>query len=336
MDSRKDTLWFIGIALVLSWLVGGLWLMDERRVWLVRVLMCVPAVVALGCAWGFRREPPRAMGLRFPGWGYWALGILLPFGYAAVEVALAYAVRLVSGRPDFITFQPESVKGLFGVQGLVAVPAMLGILAVGSLTWLLVAVAYSRDWPDRVRARLPEGWRWVGHLFALALWVPSLLLGGLPGELAEEVGWRGYLVRRWMERPAVAAAITMPVWAAFHLPIIFSSTQRGHVLQNLSFLASIAVAAVVFAALYMASRSVWPCALFHLSWNIFNPMLLGSVYTGRPGLFGGEVWVFNGEGVFGLVLNGLLAVGFFWRWTRAPPQTVETTGARVPVARPGR
>jgi hypothetical protein len=42
------------------------------------------------------------------------------------------------------------------------------------------------------------------------------------------------------------------------------------------------------------------------------------VYSGRPGLFGGEVWVFNGEGVFGLVLNGLLAVWFFRRWTRVP------------------
>jgi membrane protease YdiL (CAAX protease family) len=88
--------------------------------------------------------------------------------------------------------------------------------------------------------------------------------------------------------------------------------------SDISFLASIAVAAVVFAALYMASRSVWPCALFHLSWNIFNPMLLGNVYSEHPGLFGGEVWISNGEGVFGLVLNGLLAVWFFRRWTRAP------------------
>jgi membrane protease YdiL (CAAX protease family) len=327
MNSRKDTLWFICITLLLGWLIGGLWLMDERRSFLLRVLMCVPAVVAMGCAWGFRREPPRAMGLRFPGWGAWALGLLLPFGYVAVEVALAYAVRLVSGRPDFITFQPEAVKGPFGLRGLVAVPAMLGFLVVGSLTWLLVAVAYSGGWTDRVRARLPKGLGWVAHLFSLALWVPSFLLGGLPGELAEELGWRGYLVRRWMERPAVAAAITMPVWAAFHLPIIFSSTQRGHVLQNISFLASIAVASVVFAALYMASRSVWPCALFHLSWNVFNPMLLGNVYSGRPGLFGGEVWIFNGEGVFGLVLNGLLAVWLFRRWKHAPVAQQPVLGA---------
>lgn len=329
MNGRKDTLWFICIALPVSWFIGWLWLRDERLFFLLRVLMCVPAVVGMGCAWFFRREPPRAMGLQFPGWGYWALGLLLPFGYAAVAVALAYAVRFVTGRSDFITFQPESMRGPFGLRGLVALPAMLGLLTAGSLTWLLVAVAYSRGWPEWVRARLPASWSVVPHLFTAALWVPSFCLGGLPGELAEEMGWRGYLVRRWMERPAVAAAITMPVWAAFHLPIVFSSTQRGHVLQNVSFLASIAVAAVVFAALYMASRSVWPCALFHLSWNVFNPMLLGDVYAGRPGLFGGEVWVFNGEGVFGLLLNGLLAVWFFRRWTRAPaarPPVVQVQG----------
>lgn len=319
MDSRKDTLWFICITLSVSWFIGWLWLLDEARlVFLLRVLMCVPAVVAMICAWVFRRETPRAMGLQFPGWGYWALGLLLPLGYAAVEVALAYAVRLVSGRPDFITFQPESLKGPFGLHGLVVVPAMMGFLLAVSLTWLLVAVAYRRGWPDRVRASLPKDWRVVPHFFNLALWVPTFYLGGLPGELAEEMGWRGYLVRRWMERPAVAAAITMPVWAVFHLPVIFSSTQRGHVLQNISFLASIAVASVVFAALYMASRSVWPCALFHLSWNVFNPLLLGDVYSGHPGLFGGEVWIFNGEGVFGLLLNGLLSVWFFRRWMRAP------------------
>jgi membrane protease YdiL (CAAX protease family) len=330
MDSRKDTLWFIGITLVLSWLVGGLWLLDEQRTILIRLLMCVPAVVSLGCAWGFRREPPRAMGLQFPGWGFWALGLLLPFAYVAVEVALAYALRFALGRPDFITFQPEAVKGPFGLRGLAAVPAWLGFLTVGSLTWLLVAVAYRRGWQDRMRARFPQGGGVVGHLFSLVLWVPSLLLGGIPGELAEEVGWRGYLVRRWMERPAMAAAITMPVWASFHLPIIFSSTQRGHVLQNITFLASIAVAAVVFAALYMASRSVWPCALFHLSWNVFNPLLLGNVYSGHPGLFGGEVWIFNGEGIFGMVLNGLIAAWLFRRWARAPAAQPVAPGLQSP------
>jgi hypothetical protein len=79
-------------------------------------------------------------------------------------------------------------------------------------------------------------------------------------------------------------------------------------------------------------RSVWPCALFHLSWNVFNPMLLGDVYAGHPGLFG-------------LLLHGLLAVWLFRGWTRAPSAahgsgagprftqgTVDDAQEEVPVA----
>jgi membrane protease YdiL (CAAX protease family) len=184
-------------------------------------------------------------------------------------------------------------------------------------------------WVERAGARLPERWRWLRHVLRAVLWSPVFGFG-VPSELGEEVGWRGSLVRWWMHRPALAAAITMPVWASFHLPIVFSSTQRGHTLQNVTFLASIAVAAVVFAQLYLATRSIWPCALFHVSWNVFNPLLLGNVYTGRPGLFGGQVWAFNGEGVFGLVLNGLVAAFLFRHWRRAG--RAEPVSGREPMA----
>jgi len=312
-DRRRETVWFIVLALLISWGVGALWLLNEKRFILIRIFMCVPGLVGFGCAWFFRREPPRAVGLAFTEWKHWFAAIVYPIAIAIVAVALAYGIRSWLNRPDFIIFQPELLK-IGPLHGLQVLPAFVLITLVMLLPWLLVAGAYRWNWPDRIKAKLPEKWRWLHHGFRAALWIPTFFIHGVPGELGEELGWRGHLVRRWQERPITAALITMPVWAAFHLPVIFSSTQRGHGLQNVTFLLAIAMAAVVFAAFYVWTRSVWPCAVLHLSWNLWNPVLLGDVYRGHPGLFGGKVWIFNGEGVFGLLLEGIVAILLFRHW----------------------
>jgi hypothetical protein len=319
MPTRKETVWFVVLALGLSWAVGAWWLARPEQFILIRVLMCVPALVGMGCAYAFRREPPRAAGFAFTGWGPWGLAMVYPFLMTAFCLLLAYGWRAVSGRADFIVFQPEALA--FGLSrdhllhGLPALGLAAAIWIVVLLPWLLVALAYRFGWPEWVRARLPKGWAWLHHAFRALLFVPVFAFG-LPGELGEELGWRGHLVRRWTERPLVAAAITMPVWAAFHLPVIFSDAQKGHPVLNAVFLLSIAAAAVPFAALYRWGRSVWPCAVLHLSWNLWNPLLLGNVYSGRPGLFGGQMRIFNGEALFGLLFNGLLAGWLLWRWRR--------------------
>lgn len=321
MPTRKETICFIALALLLSWAVGFWWLQDERHTKLLRLLMCVPAFVAMACAWAFRREPPRAAGLAFPGWGPWLLAMGYPLLMAAFCLLLAYGWRAVSGHADFITFQPQALRIPFSpahvFQGGTALAFIAAYWLIALLPWLLVAAAYRWDWPARFRRALPARWSWLHHPFRLLLFVPTFLIHGIfPGELGEELGWRGYLVRRWIDRPLVAAALTMPVWAAFHLPIVFSSTQKGHPFQNTIFLLSIAVAAVPFAALYRLGRSVWPCAVAHLSWNFWNPILLGDVYRGHQGLFGGQVRVFNGEALFGLIFNGLLAAWLLLKWRR--------------------
>ncbi|RKH96490.1 CPBP family intramembrane metalloprotease [Corallococcus sp. AB004] len=320
-NPRKETLTFIAVTLAVSWTMAVAFIAGgEKSVWLMRWMMCVPGIVGLACSWFFRREPPSAVGFAFPGWKWWFLGLALPLAYGAVIAPLAYAIRFATGDASFITFQPQLLKGPFGVTGVATVPVMILLFWALTVTWWLAAASVRWRWVEKLGAKLPERWRWLRYGLAALVWGPVVGFG-VPSELGEEVGWRGTLVRWWMHRPALAAAITMPVWAAFHLPLIFSSTQRGHVGQNVTFLLSIAVAAVVFAQLYMASRSIWPPALFHISWNIINPLLFGSVYNGRPGLFGGQVWVFNGEGVFGLLLHGLVAVWLFRHWKRSARTT---------------
>jgi len=326
MPTRRETLWFIVLALLLSWGVGAWWLLDERRFILIRLLMCVPAFVATGCAWVFRREPPRAAGFAFTGWRPWLLAMAYPWIMILACLGLAYLWRALSGRTDFIYLRPLA-EFRFGVSksldfhGLPALGFAAAVWVVLLLPWLLAAAAYRAQWPDCLQAALPAPWSWLHHAFRAALLLPTLLLHGIfPGELGEEMGWRGYLVRRWADRPLVAVAITMPVWASFHLPVIFSSAQKGHPVLNTLFLLSIAAAAVPFAALYLWGRSVWPCAVMHLSWNLWNPMVLGSVYSGQAGLFGGQVRIFNGEALFGLIFNAVVAFWLIARWRRIASQ----------------
>lgn len=341
MTRARGTVLFVVLTLVLSWAVGWLWVTHPGHGWLTQVLMCVPAVVGLSVSGLSRGEPPRAVGLGvgLRGAWPWVAAFLYPFVLAAASVALAYAVRAVTGDAAFIRYQPEAVQtgGWFGVPrapGLVHVGARVLVNLWRMSPWLLLAIAYHLALPERLLRALPPSLRFVHHglragLWALVLWAyPGTL--GLPGAIGEELGWRGTLVRWWADRPLVAFAITAPVWAAFHLPVVLAPTQAGHLLQNVVFLGSIAAAAVPFAALYVVCRSVWPCVVLHFTWNFWNPFLLGDVYGGGAGVFGGAVWAFNGEGLFGLIWNGALAAwlcGYFRRRAHAGPA--------VPAAVPG-
>ncbi len=43
------------------------------------------------------------------------------------------------------------------------------------------------------------------------------------GDFGEELGWRGYLLRRWEDRPHAAVWISSSGWGLFHLPWLFVS-----------------------------------------------------------------------------------------------------------------
>ena len=312
----RETAAFIALTLVVTYLLGAafIWTGARHRL-IIHLIMWTPGLIALALMWGLRREPPRTVGFAFTGWRPWIAGTLYPVAIVATSVGLAYFVRMLSGRADFIVFDPANlVTPLLGrlLQGLSGAAAILGELLLTLLLWVLIALASRRGLTER-QPRLQRLLLWLPVFF-----VPFLLTRGypdLPGELGEEIGWRGYLVRRYRARPLTAAAITMPVWALFHLPVVFFPAQQGHYLQNAAFLASIAVQAVPIQALYLWSGSVWPCAAFHLTWNTWNELVLGDVYGWAPGLFSGQFWVFNGEGPFGLLLNGVAALWLLLRWS---------------------
>jgi membrane protease YdiL (CAAX protease family) len=334
----RETAWFVGVTLLLAWAFGFAWafhvpvVSEQHRWWLIFAAMCSPGVVGLGCAWLFHREPPRAMGFEFTGALPWVVALLYPLAFEAVAIPLAYAVRAVTGNASFIHYTPEHVGWqLFGhvERGAGTIPLALAETIISLAPWLAIALVYRVKLPDRLGKLAPLA-RIVVWVAALGFWPGPK---AAPNALGEEVGWRGFAVRRWASRPLVAAAVTMPVWALFHLPVIFGEHQRGHLAQNLTLLASIAVAAVPFAALYLWSKSIWPCAVFHFAWNNLNPLVLGDVYRGGGGLFGGANWIFNGEGLFGVIINGAVAVYILRRWWREERTSQRDAGSTSPPAR---
>jgi len=320
LSGRAETIIFVAITLTISYSLGAAFLLTgARHGIIIHALMCVPGAMAVTLMWLLRREPPRTVGFALTDTSSWAIAAAYPVAFVAVALILAYAVRTIAGH-EFIVFEPGNAQNVIlghRLTGLSNVPAMALWLVLTFFLWLLIAFAY--------RGRALQSAVTRAILWTSIFVVPFLPFGqvfDLPGELGEEIGWRGYLVRRYAQRPLTAAAITMPVWALFHVPVIFFSAQRGHYLQNAAFLASIGVQAVIVQAIYLRSRSVWPCAVFHLSWNVWNPLFLGDVYGWAPGLFNGRFWIFNGEGPFGLLLNGCVALWLLSRWgffaTRKP------------------
>jgi len=338
MNRPRETALFIVVTLLLSWSIGWLWVHHPQRGWLTQWLMVTPAVVGLSLSWLLRREPPRAIGLTFTGPLPWLVAFVYPFVVLFGAVALSYAVRAVTGNAGFIYFQPAAVStgGWLGFRqrpGLSLVGLRLLHQLWYMLPWLLVAVAYRQRWPERLAERLPASLRALHHglrwaLFGLVVWsYPGPLAP--PGTIGEEVGWRGTLVRRYVDRPLLAFAITAPLWAAFHLPVIFAQAQVGHLGQNIFFLGAVAAAATPIAVLYLWSRSVWPCVILHFTWNFWNPFLLGDVYGGRPGLFGGAIWAFNGEGLFGLLIQGAVSLGLGYSYWRLKGRSADPHGSEL-------
>lgn len=140
-------------------------------------------------------------------------------------------------------------------------PALLGV-AIPLLAALLTFVPHTGD---LLRGGVPKP--------AVALGAFTLL-NFFTGPLAEEFGWRGYLLgslcHRWP--PLVAGLIIGPIWVLWHLPIFYGSV-FAHWTSALGFLLWITSWAVVFSLLVARARgSVLPSILGH--WTINSQLTL--------------------------------------------------------------
>ncbi|MDH3300622.1 MAG: CPBP family intramembrane metalloprotease [Acidimicrobiia bacterium] len=145
--------------------------------------------------------------------------------------------------------------------------------------------------------------------FATAFFVS--LVPVLVTSIAEEFGWRGYLVprldaiglRRWANHLVVGL-----IWGAWHIPYVavfwdFTDESLATLVPRL--LVGTLLAAVIYGEIRMATGSVWPAVLMHGMGNAFVGALLADevleVDSSTPVVFG--------PGADGLVVIAATALG---------------------------
>jgi len=169
----------------------------------------------------------------------------------------------------------------------------------------------------------------VGILFAVGSYrvvgvnlsypiVPALISTGLVAAVAEEIMFRGVLLRLVED--------ALGTWAAVAIgALVFGGAHLSN--QNASLWGALAIAleaGVLFSALYVVTRSLWWCMGLHFAWNVLQGPVFGSAVSGSgaaSGLlkaqFSGPDWLTGG--IFGIeasvVSVGLLtALGVWLLW----------------------
>ena len=129
---------------------------------------------------------------------------LLPGAVSLAAFAAHYAEGGVSG---VTTFARRAFAARFGALPLVIVLA--APLVAGLLTFVTHPI-------DLVGQGVPDPAIWLGAMTLINLWT---------GPLAEEFGWRGYLLPRFEARlPTWAAGLLIgPIWGLWHLPLFYDS-----------------------------------------------------------------------------------------------------------------
>ena len=171
--------------------------------------MVTPGLVGLSISWLWRRETPVAIGLALTNWRLWAFAFCFPLAVEAIILAIAYAYRYASDTPDFISLNTIRIPGE-DYQHLRGAWSLLGLtaaFAVSIAPYLAIAFIELR----RATAKLSgRNVRLGQYLAETVAWIAVFFLNHsalvdfrfrLPGELGEEIGWRGFLVRRWIDRP---------------------------------------------------------------------------------------------------------------------------------------
>ena len=179
---------------------------------------------------------------------------------------------------------------------------VIGVLAGGAL--LLDIAQINSEFLPTIRAILTPKVLFMTYL---------LNLGRV---LGEEYGWRGFLLEHLSHTTSRlrATIIVGVVWGLWHSPLLWILAQAYHTPQPI-LLVSLQLLAVFtfsfpFAYAYFQDKSIVPPMLLHLTWNLFNPIILGDIYTNSGGLLTGNVLLINGEALGGVLLSLLCIVWF--------------------------
>ncbi|MCI3921196.1 CPBP family intramembrane metalloprotease [Paenibacillus sp. TRM 82003] len=156
--------------------------------------------------------------------------------------------------------------------------------------------------------QIPEG-------VTTSMWLmfPVKLLLGLAAytvtsSLAEEIGWRGYLLPKLQQYGSIRALVLVGIiHGVFHFPIMFAGNYHaeGNLLVIIPmFLLSTILASIMFGVTRIRTGSVWPAAIMHavhnIAWGELSAFTVS--HSDQSAYIGGE------SGVIVLTLYSLVAL----------------------------
>jgi len=276
---NKELIFYVVLVLLLSWILvfaaSALGIGQSP----MTAAMALPMLLAVIFVLISKKDRLSSVGWRVPGSAYCLLSVLLPIFQVATVIAVGLSVGLLSLNRDHLLFrQPTSHVGL---NLLLLVPAMFIPFILLSLPGLIVG--------------------WLNHL-------------------GEEFAWRGYLFRRLAgEKGKLVRAVLLSgaVWWAWHLPMFrLSPVLSALTLPQQGLIVLLSVPAIlgtafIYSWIYLKSRSIWAPTIMHLFWNLFRGTLTGRLADGEPGLFAGDLWLVNGEGMIGMVVTAGFGLLFY-------------------------
>ncbi len=248
------------------------------------------------------------------------VGLVLALMWMPALASIVARVALKEGGAD-ISFR---FGGRIGLRmGLMAwlYPLTVGALAYG-FAWVSGLVAFrSPSVPGLPGVNAP--------LAAFSTLVAIRLIIGVPiaaiAAAGEEIGWRGYMLTRFIEAglpyPLLLSGV---VWACWHLPLILGGVYVSGLHPAASaglFLITIQAQGFLLARVRLTSGSIWPAIVGHSAWNATIQGVFDFSTAPDPRV----LWV--GESGF---LVAVAAVAFTWVLVRGTWPRYRAPG--VPIA----
>jgi uncharacterized protein len=231
-----------------------------------------------------------------------SLNLLLPISLVELidVLVLTYLFRRFIDRKPLMSLGFDTGPG-WAKEALVGF--LLGLAAMALIFGVVLAAGWSV-------ARLAGGsWTSVG------LTLLGYLVTYVAVAISEELVFRGYLLQTLLEWPGA-------LWAALLSALIFSAFHGLNPGISRLALAHLAVAGLVFAGAYLATRRLWLAMGLHFAWNFFQGPVFGfpvsgvashglvSMRAAGPALFTGAAFGPEG-GLLGLGALLLCALGIW-------------------------
>jgi membrane protease YdiL (CAAX protease family) len=200
-----------------------------------------------------------------------AEGDTLPLLSMLAPIAAVLLVQLVITR-DGYTRASWAVLGLhrLGTRfwGLALLAPLVVLGASNAVVWGTGLAGFA---PTPALTPGEAGVGWLGFAFLLLV---GIVRAALTFALAEEIGWRGYLLPRLASLgPGRALLLTGLLHGLFHLPLLlltpFYHPEGNRLIVVPLFLASVATGGLVMGYMRLASGSLWPASLAHAAHNAF-------------------------------------------------------------------